>query len=270
MSMAEDPLAKIGLNHLDGQPLTRTISPVAPVAMLIDGENVIVPDLIAYILVEAGKMGGVTIRRVYGNWATPQMQAWKKILDHYRLEPMGINRLKSGHNATDIALVVDAMDMLYGGIRHFCLVTGDSDYVPLVQRLRRDNCTVLGIGNPSASTALKETYNHFLLIDQLLPHAAPPAIPASSAPLASATALSTLLTRAYHAAIQRSTTGWVLLSAFGIALRQIYPDFEMMYGKQQLSSLLSLYPDLFEVRQRQIGKGEVIEARLRESLQTTP
>ena len=267
MGMSENTLSQLSLNHRDGQHAALSIPAVAHVALLIDGENVIVPDLLAYVLVEAGKMGGVTIRRVYGNWATPQMLAWKKVLDHYDLEPMGVNTPKSGHNATDIALVVDAMDMLYAGIKHYCLVAGDSDYVPLVQRLRRENCTVLGIGNAVASTTLKETCSRFLLTEQLMPQAAPPAIPPPLIPLPATTALSTLLIEAYRAALRRSTTGWVLLSAFGLALRQIHPDFEAMYGKQQLSSLLNLYPDLFEIRQRQIGKGEAAEARLREPFQ---
>src|SRR2546430_16560765 len=97
-------------------------TPVPPVALLIYGENVMIPDLIAHILVEAGKMGGVTLRQGYGNWAAPSMQSWKKYLTHYALEPMG-NR--PGHNATDIALVIGAMDLLYRGIKHFCLGAGD-------------------------------------------------------------------------------------------------------------------------------------------------
>jgi NYN domain len=82
---------------------------VAPVALLIDGENVAIPDLLAHVLVEAGRMGGVTIRHVYGNWSAPVMQGWKKYLDHYGLEAKG-NR--AGSNATDIALVIGAMDLL--------------------------------------------------------------------------------------------------------------------------------------------------------------
>ena len=64
---------------------THGASPVAPVALLIDGENVIAPELIAHILVEAGKMGGVVIRQVYGNWTAPSMQPWKEMLTHYVL-----------------------------------------------------------------------------------------------------------------------------------------------------------------------------------------
>jgi hypothetical protein len=135
------------------QQNTLAASSVAPVALLIDGENVITPDLIAHILVEAGKMGGVVIRQVYGNWTAPSMQPWKEMMTHYELEPKGNGQANLGRNATDIALVIGAMDLLYRGVRHFCLVAGDSDYIALVLRLRQEGCTILGIGMPNASQA---------------------------------------------------------------------------------------------------------------------
>src|SRR5712692_9173408 len=94
----------------------------SPVALLIDGENVIAPELIAPILVEAGKMGSVVIRQVYGNWAAPSMNPWKDMMTHHALERMGNVPPSAGRNATDIALVIGAMDLLYRGVRLFCLV----------------------------------------------------------------------------------------------------------------------------------------------------
>src|SRR5437870_10874324 len=142
-------------------PIQQNTLAASPVALLIDGENVIAPDLITHILVEAGKMGGVVIRQVYGNWAAPSMQPWKEMLTHYALEQMGNGQINAGRNATDIALVIGAMDLLYRGVRHYCLVTGDSDYLPLLLRLRQDGCTILGIGLPNASHALKEACSRF-------------------------------------------------------------------------------------------------------------
>lgn len=172
-----------------------------------------------------------------------------------------------GPNATDIALVIGAMDLLSAGFRHFCLVTGDSDYVPLVHRLRQDGATVLVIGASNASTALKEACSQFLATDQLLPHSTPtPAVrtPATAPP---PTELPRLLAEAYRVARQGSETDWVLLSALGLALRRLVPQFEETYGKQQLSTRLQQYPELFELRQRTSGNGEVGEARLRAPLQ---
>src|SRR5215469_10720020 len=190
---------------------------VAPVALLIDGENVIAPDLIAHILAEAGKMGGVVIRQVYGNWTAPSMQPWKEMLTHYALETKGMVQANSGRNATDIALVIGAMDLLYRGVRHFCLVAGDSDYVPLVLRLRQDGCTILGIGMPNASQALREACNKFLTIEQLkLDATASPSkvvSSTSSKPAYSVEGLSTLLTKADLHNAKESGNEWIQLAA---------------------------------------------------------
>ncbi len=235
-------------------------TPVPPVALLIDGENTIVPDLIVHILVEAGKMGGVTIRQVYGNWAAPSMQSWKKHLNHYALEQMG-NR--PGHNATDIALVIGAMDLLYRGIKHFCLVAGDSDYVPLVSRLRQSGCTVLVIGTAAVSSDLKETSSIFLSTDQLIPQASTRSSASQAVAPPQPSELPTLLTKAYHVAAQKSGAEWVLFSQLGLTLRELSSTFETTYGKQNLSALIKQCNGRFETRKRKIGKGQAEEMRLR-------
>ena len=246
---------------------TQDASPVAPVALLVDGENVIAPDLIAYILVEASKMGGVVIRQVYGNWAAPSMQPWKEMMIHYALESKGNVQTNSGRNATDIALVIGAMDLLYRGVRNFCLVAGDSDYVPLVLRLRQDGCTILGIGMPNASQALREACNKFLTIEQLTPHAASSiskvvsaTLPATSRPIEE---LSTLLTKAYLHVAKESGTDWIFLSALGEALKDLTPNFQEIFGKKKLSVLIGRCPGLFEAQQRKTEKGHIDEVRLR-------
>jgi hypothetical protein len=229
------------------------------VALLIDGENALIPHLIDLILDETGKMGGVTIRQVYGNWATPSMQSWKKHLAHYALEPMG-NR--PGHNATDIALVIGAMDLFYRGIRHFCLVAGDSDYVPLVSRLRQEGCMVQVIGTSAVSSALKKASSVFLSTDQLLPQASSRLSSSQAIAPSLLLELQMLLTKAYHVAILKSKTEWVPFSALGLALRQLNPNFQEIYTKQKLTTLIKQYPTLFEIRHRKSGNGHVGEVRL--------
>jgi len=240
----------------------------SPVALLIDGENVIAPDMIAHILVEAGKMGGVVIRQVYGNWAAPSMHRWKEMMTHYELEQMGNVPANAGRNATDIALVIGAMDLLHRGVRHFCLVTGDSDYLPLVLRLRQDKCTVLGIGMPNASHALKEACNRFLTTEQLMPHTASPKsmipAPTSLPTTCSMEELSTLLTDAYLQVTKKSGNEWILLATLGKALRDRNPNFQDTQGKKKLSTLIKQHSGIFEVRLRKVGKGQIAEVRLRE------
>lgn len=237
---------------------------VAPVALLIDGENVVIPELLAHVLVEAGRMGGVTIRHVYGNWSASVMQGWKKYLAHYGLEAKGN---WTGPNATDIALVIGAMDLLYQGIKHFCLVAGDRDYVPLVERLRQEGCTVLVIGSPAASKALQETSSRFLSTEQLLPGAAPAVVPVL-APLASVDELRTVLIAAYQAAVGKGTDEWISLAQLGNSARQCDATFEERYGKTALSTLLKQCGETFETRMESVGKGQREEVRRRPEQRT--
>ena len=144
------------------------------VALLIDGDNsayVSIPSL----LDEAGKMGDVMIRCVYGNWSLPSMHAWQEVAPRYGLEQRHHGRTTPGKNATDIAMVVDAMDILYSSaIEHFCLMTSDSDYTPLVLRLRSAGCQVLGIGKPTTPLTLQTACTEFVSTDQLPSRAVQP------------------------------------------------------------------------------------------------
>ncbi len=254
-------------------------SPVAPVALLIDGDN-ISPDLIAHILVEAGKFGGVTIRRVYGNWGSPSMQSWKNVTIHYALQQVHSTQIATGKNAADIALVIDAMDLLYRDhIERFCLVTSDSDYTALVLRLCTAGCLVVGIGRPATPTALMRACTVFVSTAQLAPtaSASKPAVAssvtsesASSSPPPAATTkvkvnteLTTLLTNAYREAAKGKETEWVLISRLGLGLKKLNPAFNTKsYGYKDLSSLIKARMDLFETR-KQNSKGGHLEVQLR-------
>ncbi len=213
-------------------------------------------------------MGSVVIRQVYGNWAAPSMAPWKHMMIQHALERMGDVPTSAGRNATDIALVIGAMDLLYRGVRHFCLVAGDSDYLPLVLRLRQEGCTVLGIGMPNASHALREACTRFLTTEQL----APQPVPSSPSPplllhrkeAQSTEELPALLTTAFHQVAKEGGNEWVLLAVLGKALRDHSATFQNTYGKKKLSALLDQYPDLFEQRLRTAGQGQTAEVRLRE------
>ena len=98
------------------------VSESRPLAMLIDGDNA-QPSLIENILAETAKYGVVTTRRVYGDWTTPQMSGWKDSLHSYAVQPMQQFRYTVGKNATDSALIIDAMDLLHGGtVGGLCMV----------------------------------------------------------------------------------------------------------------------------------------------------
>ena len=117
-------------------------------ALLIDGDNA-QASLIANILAETAKYGTTTVRRVYGDWTTPQMAGWKKTLQTHALHPQQQFRHTSGKNATDSALIIDAMDLLHSGtIGGFCIVSSDSDFTRLATRIREQGLFVMGIGKP--------------------------------------------------------------------------------------------------------------------------
>jgi hypothetical protein len=256
------------------------------VALLIDADNS-ASTLIPSLLAEAGKFGDVIIRRVYGNWSLSSMHAWQDVAPHYGLEQRHHGQTAPGKNATDIALVVDAMDILYAGaIDHFCLVTSDSDYTPLVLRLRSAGCYVLGIGKSTTPLALQMACTEFVTTDQLLSKPAQPSpvaqpwapltpvidtsVPAPSptmtvAPMATGPLLShgplALLTKAYEAVVQKKGVEWILLSSLGTALKQCDAPFSpAVYGYKDLLTFVKAYPERFETR-RQASKGKPVLIR---------
>ncbi len=261
-------------------------SRVDVVALLIDGEN-ISPDVIPHVLVEAGKFGGVTVRRIYGNITSPNMQRWREVMPQYALQGMHQTPITPGKNAADIALAVDAMDLLYREqVTRFCLVASDSDYTPLVLRLRAAGCLVIGIGEPKTPPPLVKACTVFFCTDQLVLSSskakAPTVLSSSEASAPSVQKakakqtillstdgaqgtkdLPALLKRAYNEATKGKETEWVLVSRLGLALRQIDPTFKATtYGQKDLSSLLKQYEDLFEIQKRS-AKGGHLEVRLR-------
>jgi NYN domain/OST-HTH/LOTUS domain len=260
------------------------------VALLIDGDNsasISIPALLA----EAGKLGDVTIRRVYGNWSLSSMHAWQEVAPQYGLEQRHHGQTTPGKNATDITLVVDAMDILYSGaIEHFCLVTSDSDYTPLVLRLRSAGCQVLGIGKPATPLALQTACTEFVSTDELLSRPVQPfptaqpsatlapvidaAVPAASpsgtvASMTTALPLSTepltLLVKAYEEVARKEQVEWVLLSSKGTVLKQFNALFsQVVYGHKDLLTFVKAYPERFETR-RQASKGKPVQVRRRDT-----
>ena len=116
------------------------------IALLIDGDNA-QPSLIKQILAEAGKYGALTIRRIYGDWTTANMQGWKETLNAAAIQPIQQFRFTVGKNATDSAMIIDAMDILHSRtVDGFCIVSSDSDYTRLATRIREIGVFVMGIG----------------------------------------------------------------------------------------------------------------------------
>ena len=116
------------------------------IAMLIDGDNA-QPSLLPKMIAEVGKYGHISIRRIYGDWTTSNMKGWKDMLHNYAVQPIQQFRYTIGKNATDSAVIMDAMDILHSArVEGFCIVSSDSDYTRLATRIREGGVFVMGIG----------------------------------------------------------------------------------------------------------------------------
>jgi len=136
-------------------------------AMLIDGDNA-QPSIMDKMIAETSKYGTVTIRRIYGDWTESTMKSWKQILHTYAVQPIQQFRYTIGKNATDSALIIDAMDILYtAGVDGLCLVSSDSDYTKLAMRIREKNLFVMGIGKKTTPRAFVNACDTFVYVENL-------------------------------------------------------------------------------------------------------
>ena len=137
-------------------------------AVLIDSDN-ISAKYIRYILDEMTKYGAVTYKRIYGDWTSTQTSRWKNELLENSISPIQQFSNTTGKNATDSALIIDAMDILYSGnVDGFCIVTSDSDFTKLVLRLRESGMTVIGMGERKTPNAFVSACETFKFLDILL------------------------------------------------------------------------------------------------------
>ncbi|MHA1969319.1 MAG: NYN domain-containing protein, partial [Candidatus Hodarchaeales archaeon] len=115
-------------------------------AVLIDADNA-KPSILDDLLSEIAKYGISSVKRIYGDWTTPQMRSWKELLVDYAIQPMQQFRYTVGKNATDSAMIIDAMDLLYTEkLDGFCLVSSDSDFTRLASRIRESGLFAYGFG----------------------------------------------------------------------------------------------------------------------------
>ena len=228
-------------------------------AMLIDGDNA-QPSLIEDVLAETAKYGVVTTRRIYGDWTTPQMSGWKDSLQSHEVQPMQQFRFTTGKNATDSALIIDAMDLLHTGtVRGFCTVSSDSDYTRLATRIREGGLFAMGVGRSDTPKSFVNACEVFVYTENLSPR--------KKAKRQVAEADSAGWTEMVGRAIEMAShdDGWALLGSVGTYLRQLDPAFDARsYGHKQLSLLIGSRPDLFAVRKsRARGGPSPIHVKLR-------
>jgi uncharacterized LabA/DUF88 family protein len=238
------------------------------IALLIDGDNA-QASLISQILTEAGKYGQLTIRRIYGDWTTSSMQGWKETLNAAAIQPIQQFRYTVGKNATDSAMIIDAMDILNSGlVDGFCLVSSDSDYTRLATRIRESGIFVMGIGKRITPKAFVNACNVFIYTENLdikepAPKEKKSAKKTSTKEEKKKFDPVPLLKGAYDMAIQED--GWANLATMGFYLRQLDPSFDpRTYGYKQLSQLIKAQGNLFEMRFQETPGSTDIYIRLKD------
>lgn len=221
-------------------------------AVLIDADNAS-PAIVEGLLAEIAKIGVASVKRIYGDWTTPNLGSWKQTLLEYSIQPIQQFRYTTGKNATDSAMIIDAMDLLYEGhFSGFCLVSSDSDFTRLASRIRESGQRVYGFGEkktPRPFVAACDRFIYTEVFTQSVGDESTPAIkPTSIKVLRSDTKLVNMLREAIDGASDE--TGWASLGPVGSLLNKTANDFDPRnYGFRKLSELVSAI-GLFEIERR--------------------
>jgi len=140
----------------------------ATLAVLIDADNA-AASIVDGLLAEVAKYGVASVKRIYGDWTTPQLGSWKSVLLEHSIHPIQQFRYTTGKNATDSSMIIDAMDLLYTGrFDGFCLVSSDSDFTRLASRIREEGLRVYGFGEKKTPTAFVSACDKFIYTEVLV------------------------------------------------------------------------------------------------------
>ena len=240
------------------------------IAILIDGDNA-QSSLLPQMLVEAGRHGQVTVRRIYGDWTTNNMNSWKETLNYHAFQPIQQFRYTIGKNATDSAMIIDAMDVLHSGfVDGFCLVSSDSDYTRLATRIRETGIFVMGIGEKKTPKAFVNACDVFVYTENLVEEKKSTQQKRTQTTRAIKTMEEKeepdpmpILSQAFEMAVGED--GWAPLASLGQALYQLDPGFDpRTYGHKQLSRMIAKLKDRFEMRTQDLGGNSVLYVKMKE------
>ena len=230
------------------------------IAVLIDADNAPAAKIDA-ILAEVARHGVANVRRAYGNWKSQHLVGWEKCLHTYAIRPIQQFAYTTGKNASDMAMVIDAMDLLYAGnLDGFAIVSSDADFTPLVMRLRNDGVAVYGFGQEKTPEPFVKACSTFLYLEKLgEPDAAEASAPTrarSEAELQADQALVRILRASVDAT--QGEDGWSRLGAVGSHISNQGSFDSRNFGYRKLSDLIEA-TGLFEVRRQGLN----IELRAR-------
>ena len=213
-------------------------------AVLIDADNVS-PSRIEAVLAEVTRYGVASVKRVYGDWTKPNLRSWKDAASAHVIQPIQQFDNTTGKNATDSALIIDAMDLLYTGrFQGFCIVSSDSDFTRLAARIREQGITVYGFGERKTPESFRNACDRFTYLEVIETPAADGAV--ESAPVRAQVTPTKLRTDGRLVSVLRASVGGAAgedgranLAAVGSLIRKQQPDFDSRnWGYAKLSDLI--------------------------------
>jgi len=243
------------------------------IAVLIDADNAQLSKLKS-VLEEISTYGRIVVKRAYGDWKNPVLKNWEKVLKQLAIKPEQQFAYTIGKNATDISLVIGAMDLLHTNMYDaFVLVCSDSDYTPLAIRLREAGVYVFGVGESKTPPSFRNACDNFILTQNLIESAksARHTGSAETEGTAEAATLAAAPTKTQQSGIRQihgflktasdkyqDADGWVNLSAAGSYMKRVLPDFDpKTYGFSKLADLIRAFPKKYETKTYP-GKGTTI------------
>lgn len=234
-------------------------------ALLIDADNA-QASFVDGLLEEVANYGTAQVKRIYGDWTRPNLAGWKEVLLRHSIQPRQQFAYTKGKNATDAAMVIDAMDLLHSGrFDGFCLVSSDSDFTPLAARIRESGLRVYGFGEQKTPEAFVAACDKFIFLELLQGEhtASKPPSRLGTKELRADARLVSLLRRAVEDTADDD--GWAALSGVGSTINKRAPQFDQRsYGYAKLSELIKA-TKLFDVQARLIGDGPSKQFYLRDA-----
>ncbi|WP_119717012.1 NYN domain-containing protein [Cognatilysobacter tabacisoli] len=225
--------------------------PERRIALLIDADNAPAAK-IDVILAEVARHGAANVRRAYGNWKSPHLKGWEAVLHEYAIRPIQQFAYSTGKNASDMAMVIDAMDLLYArNLDGFAIVSSDADFTPLVMRLLTDGVKVYGFGEKKTPAPFVNACSKFTYVEALGQPATTEAAAATQPRALSASELrgDTRLVQMLRSAVDSvaGEDGWAHLGGIGSQVSNQASFDSRNYGYRKLSDLIEA-TGLFEVK----------------------
>jgi len=244
------------LSHLKAEYSTPfKPSPTQKLAVLIDADNA-QPSIVEGLLAEIAKYGTANVKRIYGDWTGSHLRSWKEILLLHSIQPIQQFRYTVGKNATDAAMIIDAMDLLYTNkFDGFCIVSSDSDFTKLASRIRESGLVVYGFGEKKTPEPFVSACDKFIYTEVLTSKEDDTLSikRKSTNALKQDTKLVNLLRNAVEASSDDS--GWAHLAPMGSTIAKQAPEFDPRnYGYKKLGELVAA-TKLFQIEERAVGDG---------------